>query len=261
MTTEHAITPEPAEAEPEVYVLDNVRWETYELLLRDRDDGGDRFRITYDRGLMQIDRRGADVQALDGISWETYEHLLRDVEGQNLRLTYDRGRLTIVSPTHRHDKLKKLIGRMIEALSDELGVEVSSFGSATWRRHDLLRGLEPDECYYVQNESRVRGKDDLDLSVDPPPDLAIEIDVTRHFTPRLPVYSSLGVPEVWQFQGKELRALALREGEYVPIDVSNAFPMLRPADLEQFLAMRHAVSERALIARFRAWLGTLPRAE
>ena len=261
MTTEPLNTAAAADDEEEIYILDNVRWETYELLLRDREAAGDHYRITYDRGLMQIDRQGVDVQALDGISWETYEHLLQDVEGQNLRLTYDRGRLTIVSPTHRHDKLKTLIGRMIETLSDELEVDISSFGSATWKRSDLMSGLEPDECYYVQNEHKVYGKEQIDLSVDPPPDLAVEIDVTRHFTPRLPVYAALGIPEVWRFRGKELRALALREGTYVPVEMSLAFPMLRPADLEPFLAMRHAVKERLLIKRFREWLRTLPRAK
>jgi Uma2 family endonuclease len=259
MTTRHVDASPPPEHEEEIYLLDNVSWETYELLLRDRDAVNEHFRITYDRGRMQIDRRGADVQALDGISWETYEHLLRDLEGQNFRLTYDQGRLSIVSPTHRHDKVRTLIGRMIELLSLELGIVVSSFGSATWRRNDVFKGLEPDECYYVQNEPRVRGKDELDLTVDPPPDLAIEVDVTRHFTPRLPVYAALGIPEVWQFRGKHLRAMALKGGAYQSIETSIAFPMLRPADLEPFLAMRQGVDENTLMTRFRDWVRTLPR--
>src|SRR5207247_4723646 len=102
MTRQNGSTTSVAEAEPELYLLDNVSRETYELLLRDRDAAGEHFFITYDNGRMQIDRRGVDVEALEGISWETYEHLLTDLEGQNLRLTYDHGRLTIVSPTHLH---------------------------------------------------------------------------------------------------------------------------------------------------------------
>ena len=259
MSTSQAPTQTPAEAEPEIYQLDNVSWETYELLLRDRDAAGEQYFITYDQGRMWIDRRGVDVDALEGISWETYEHLLRDLEGQNLRLTYDQGRLTSVSPTHRHDKLKKLIGRMIELTSLELGIIVSSFGSATWKRNDVLKGLESDECYYVQNEPRVRGRDELDLAVDPPPDLAVEVDVTPYVGARLPIYASLRVREVWQFRGKQLRAIALKGGGYEEIDASLAFSMLRPADLEPFLAMRHAVDENTLMARFRDWVRTLPR--
>ena len=259
MTLPDVDTAASAEPIPEVYQLEDVSWETYELLLRDREAAGEHYFITYDQGRMWIDRRGVDIEALEGISWETYERLLQDLEGQNLRLTYDQGRLTIVSPTHRHDKLKKLIGRMIELMSLELGVVVSSFGSATWKRIDAAKGLESDECYYVQNEPLVRGTDDLDLAVDPPPDLAVEVDVTRHVAARLPVYASLGVGEVWQFRGKQLRALALKGGAYEPIETSLAFPMLRPAELEQFLAMRHAVDENTLMVRFRDWLRTLPQ--
>jgi Uma2 family endonuclease len=259
MTMPDVDTPASAEPIPEIYQLEDVSWETYELLLRDREAAGEHYFITYDQGRMWIDRRGADVEALEGISWETYERLLQDLEGQNLRLTYDQGRLTIVSPTHRHDKLKTLIGRMIELLALEFRIPVSSFGSATWKRNDLLKGLESDECYYVQSESRVRGKDDLDLAVDPPPDLAVEVDVTRHVRARLPLYAALGITEVWQFRGKQLRAMALKGGQYEPVEVSLAFPMLRPAELDRFLAMRHSVDETTLIASFHDWLRTLPR--
>ena len=259
MTRQNGSTTSVAEAEPEVYLLDNVSWETYELLLRDREAAGEHFFITYDHGRMQIDRRGADVEALEGISWETYEHLLRDLDEQHLRLTYHRGRLTIVSPLPKHDRVKTVIGRMIELLAFELHIPMSCFGSATWRRSDVVAGLEADECYYVQNEPLVRGKDDIDLNVDPPPDLAIEVDITRQMTPRLPIYAALGVPEVWRYRSAELRAYALQSGTYVPIETSLAFPMLRPADLDHFLAMRHAVDDTTLMTRFRDWLHTLPR--
>jgi Uma2 family endonuclease len=116
---------------------------------------------------------------LRGISWQTYQSLLKDFEQQpGIRLTYDRGLLEIMMPVDPHETYKKLIGRLIEAFTEEMNIEIRSLGSRTCDREDLARGLEPDQCYYVQNEAIVRGKDQIDLRRDPPPDLAVEIDIT-----------------------------------------------------------------------------------
>src|SRR5262245_53805422 len=116
---------------------------------------------------------------LDGVSWETYESFLRDLEdsGQHKRVTYDRGRMVIVSPLPKHEKWKSLLGRFVEAIADERGIPISTYGSTTWKRKDRKRGLEPDECFYIQHEPQMRGKLDIELPKDPPPDLCIEVDL------------------------------------------------------------------------------------
>jgi Uma2 family endonuclease len=191
---------------------------------------------------------------LHNVAWETYEALLDDLDGQHLRLTYDNGRLAIVSPLPKHDKLKKLVGRMIEQLSLEHAIPVSSFGSTTWKRRKLRKGLEADECYYVQSEPMVRGREDLDLNKDPPPDLAVEVDVTHHPVDRMKVYAGLGVPEVWVCRVDRIRCMCLVKGRYRESENSLAFPFLKPADLERFLAMRSTVDETSLMRAFRDWV-------
>ena len=252
-----SVTPPPRQG-ADLYYLENVRWETYELLVRDRDAANDHFRITYDRGRMQIDRRGSDVQALEGISWETYEHLVEDLGEQHLRLTYHRGTLTITSPLPKDDRVKTFIGRMIEQLAIELRIPMSSYGSATWKRRDMVAGLEADECYYVRSEPLVRGKDNVDINVDPPPDLALEVDITRQVLARLPIYAALGVRELWHYRNDKLRFLVLKDGAYVPAETSLAFSMLKPADLDRFLGLRTTIEETTLLTQFRDWVRTLP---
>ena len=134
---------------------------------------------------------------LKNISWQTYEALLKDLESQRgIRLTYDRGLLEIMTPLAPHERNSRLIGRLVEALTEELNIEICSLGSLTCKREDLARGLEPDECYYIQNKPVIRSLEQIDLNQYPPPDLAIEIDITSSSINRLALYASLGVPEV-----------------------------------------------------------------
>ena len=114
-------------------------------------------------------------------------------------------------------------------------IRMSRYGSTTYRRQDLMRGLEPDECYYVQHEDQMRNRDRIDLANDPPPDLVIEIDITHHEVDREEIYALLGVPELWRFDGTQLTAHALRRGKYVPIENSLAFPKLKVSALQPFL--------------------------
>jgi len=116
---------------------------------------------------------------LFGISWSTYEAILADVDNPGGRLTYDNGTLEIMSPSLDHERAKSLIGRLIESLTLELELDIVSGGSTTFKRAGLHRGIEPDECYYIQNAAAVFSKEEIDLTVDPPPDLAIEVDISR----------------------------------------------------------------------------------
>ena len=192
---------------------------------------------------------------LKNISWQTYEALLKDLESQRgIRLTYDRGLLEIMTPLAPHERNSRLIGRLVEALTEELNIEICSLGSLTCKREDLARGLEPDECYYIQNEPVIRSLEQIDLNQDPPPDLAIEIDITSSSINRLALYASLGVPEVWRYDGSRLIIYQLEGGEYKVCDRSSTFPLITSSEIIRFLELRKSNGETALIRLFREWV-------
>jgi Uma2 family endonuclease len=196
-----------------------------------------------------------DRVLFENISWQTYQSLVRDFEQQPaIRLTYDRGLLEIRMPLDPHETYKKLLGRLVEALTEELEIEIRSLGSRTCDREDLAKGLEPDQCYYIQNEQAVWNKEQIDLRQDPPPDLAIEIDITSSSMNRLSIYASLGIPEVWRYDGQALTMYRLDAGKYQSHPDSLAFPSLKASDLERFLALKKTSKENALVRQFRQWV-------
>ncbi len=191
---------------------------------------------------------------LSSIRWETYRAIAHDLEAQpSKRLTYDKGFLEIRMPSDLHENYKKLLGRIVEALTEALGMEIRSLGSMTCDRQDLARGLEPDQCYYIQNEAEVWGKDKIDLQIDPPPDLAIEIDITSSSLNRFAIYAQLSVPEVWRYDGQTITIYHLVGDRYVLSDRSIAFPLLRTSDLQNFLELKNKLKENALIRQVREW--------
>lgn len=169
---------------------------------------------------------------LGGVSWTTYECLADDL-GENLTyLTYDHGTLHIMSPLNRHETYKKLIGRLIEGLAFELRLEICATGSTTLRRKDLQQGLEPDESFYIQNAARVRGRRQLHMGIDPPPDLVVEVDISRDSTTRMSIYASLGVPEIWRWADERVSFYCLNErAEYNEQQASRALPFVQPGDV------------------------------
>jgi Uma2 family endonuclease len=194
---------------------------------------------------------------LHDVDWRTYGRLLRTfAERPSVRLTYDRGTLEIMSPLHERDSDARFLGRLVVTLTEELGLTLKVGGSTTFRRRRQRRGLEPDDCYWIANEPRVRGKRRIDLRVDPPPDLAIEVDVTRSSLNRMGIYVVLRVPEVWRLDGDTLTFEVLQPSgrSYAPASTSLAFPLVTPADLMTFLALRTQMDENAVAQQFRAWI-------
>ena len=114
-------------------------------VLLQRDDG---HRIT------SPPQSGQQHVVLHDVSWDLYQHLLAEVGDGALRMTFDNGSLEIMSPLPKHELWKKRIGRMIEIVSLELDIPMESLGSTTFARQDLQKGLEPDECYYIQARRR-----------------------------------------------------------------------------------------------------------
>lgn len=192
---------------------------------------------------------------LHGISWETYERLLEELQDRRLRLTYDCGTLEIMSPSQPHERVNHLLARMLEAMTEVLGLPIMGGGSTTWRRQDLEKGLEPDECYWVQNESRVRGRSDVDLLVDPPPDLAIEVDVTSLSLSRLKIYGALGVPEVWRWRdGRIAVHLRQADGTYTVAARSSCFPDVSIDELAAWHERGLTMDETGFVRAFRRWV-------
>jgi Uma2 family endonuclease len=164
--------------------------------------------------------------------------------------------LEIMSPSIEHEWYHRALGRMVETITEELGIPVLSAGSTTLKLQLKERGLEPDECFYLTHELQMRGKRELDLTVDPPPDLAIEVDISRSSINKLGIYADLGVPELWFYDGQSLVVRRLQDGVYVDRDSSDAFPFLDLKEIERFMSRFEQMGETAWIRSFRDWVKT-----
>jgi Uma2 family endonuclease len=191
-------------------------------------------------------RPSADRVIISNVSWETYESLLKDLENQSSpRLAYDRGVLEIMSPHFEHDSAKEILAYIATITLEEMDFDFVAAGSTTFKREALKRGFEPDSSFYIKNAERVRGKKRLDMEIDPPPDLLIEIDVTTDSMNKFPLYAAIGVPEVWRYEGS-LEIWILDEGRYVRHRVSIAIPILD----EEFIS---DLMESSLTMKRPAW--------
>jgi Uma2 family endonuclease len=191
--------------------------------------------------------------------WAAYSRLLRVfAERPSYRLTFDRGVLEIMTPLPLHEREAYLLGRFIDVMTEEKGVAVVAGRSATFRRRSHRRGLEPDNSYWIANASRVVGLRRIDLRRDPPPDLALEVDITRSSLDRMAIYSSLGVPEVWRLdRADELTFNILQaDGSYAPAERSVSFPEVSPGELLRFLSSAAHSDDTTIVSEFRKWFRT-----
>jgi Uma2 family endonuclease len=195
---------------------------------------------------------------LSNISWATYEAILADSDSCGKRFVYDRGTLEIMSPSAEHEWYHRLLGRLVEAFTLERDIPIHSTGATTLKAQLKDRGLEPDQSYYITNELLVRGRDDLNLAQDPPPDLAIEVEISRSAVDKLVIYSDLGVLEVWFYDGESLRMCLLQsDGTYVTKARSSLLPQLTTEILEGFLSRRHESDETTWVRSFHEWVRSL----
>lgn len=191
---------------------------------------------------------------LTNVSWETYEHLLGDYLDRSVpHFTYDRGLLEIMSPLPEHEQINRAISRFVDVFAEEINLDVANLGSTTFKREDLERGFEPDTCFYIRNEASVRGKTKLDLAVDPPPDLVIEIDITNPSIDRFPLYAKFGVPEIWRHDGRRMSIFGLREGEYAEVAESAVLPPLSGSVLSRFVEESRSLGSVAWMRGVRRW--------
>jgi Uma2 family endonuclease len=198
---------------------------------------------------------GHPPAVLYDIDWDTYTRLLRVLQSRRrFRLTYDRGTLEIMSPLWEHEAPADLLGCFIVVLTEELRLPRRAGRSVTLRRRRMQRGLEPDHCYWIASTPRLQGKTHLDLRTDPPPDLAIEVEVTHRALDRMSIYAALGVPEVWRLSAAGLAFHVLEAGVYQVRPQSLSFPQLASADLTGFLALLGQTDDTALVLHFRDWV-------
>lgn len=195
-----------------------------------------------------------DTDLLHNIDWQTYSRLLRVFSGQRRRLTYDQGILEIMSPLWEHEEPAYLLGRFVDVLTEELNLPCRAGRSVTLRRRRKQRGLESDNCYWIANAPRLKGKRRVDLRVDPPPDLAVEVDVSSSSLDRMSIYAALRVPEVWRLSSAGLAFHILEDGVYQVRPNSLAFPMLPSADLAGFLVLLDNADDTAIVRQFREWV-------
>ena len=187
------------------------------------------------------------------VDWDKYEQMAALLDGRHVRLTYDRGELELMTVSHRHEYQKHLLGLFLIEVIVQVDIDVHGGGSMTFKREDLERGLEPDECYWIQHEAHMRGKLDYDQLSDPPPDLVLEVEISRSVLNRMGIYAALKVPEVWRWDGQRLRFCLLQRGKYVENSVSRSFPLIAAGELVRFLDMAQTMSETKLLRAFREW--------
>jgi Uma2 family endonuclease len=209
-----------------------------------------------------VSTEGEHRVIIRGVGWKGYRALLEMIGNQAVRLTYDRGDVELMSPTQKHERKKSRFGRIVRILAEELSLPVMPMGSATWDREDLDRALEADESFYLGDLNRIPDPDNIDLEVDPPPDLAIEIEITRSALNRLGIYGALKVPEIWRFNGREVKVLLLQDdGSYRQSGRTATFPDVPVAGIERFANLEGDRDENEWARQFREWVRAeiLPR--
>jgi Uma2 family endonuclease len=173
--------------------------------------------------------------ALHNISWDSYQTILKTLgQRRGVKLTYHRNTLEIMSPLEEHENSSALIGNFVTILTEELNLPIKTLDSTTLSRPDLGSGAEPDKCYYITNEQRVRGKR-VDLQIDPPPDLVVEVDITHTDINKNELYAEMGIPEFWRYDGQVLTIYLLRHLKYEASQRSALFPNIAKEQLYEFL--------------------------
>lgn len=206
----------------------------------------------------RIDRPSVSLCRASGAE---YVALCENDENRHARITFDQGNLELRSPTGLHERVKVLIGRCIDGWVDALQIVADVRGSMTFRREDLERGLEPDNCYDIAHASAVRGRDEIDIKIDPPPDLVIEVDMTSSSIDRMAIYAALGVLEVWRWHAERIHVFSLDATRtYAEVPVSRVLPGFPVEALAELIERRHGASAATLVNEFRAlcrgWKGT-----
>lgn len=188
------------------------------------------------------------------VSWQEFEAILAELgERRAARIAYSQGTLEIRMPLPEHEVNKEIIGDMVKILLEELEIDRECFGSTTFKQEDMAEGIEPDTCFYIQNHQQMVGRQRVDLTIDPPPDLAIEVDVTSKT--QLSAYEALGVPELWKYNSQVLQIYVLDGKKYIPSPTSPTFTQLDVVGgISQHLEMSKTLGASPALRAFRRWV-------
>lgn len=173
---------------------------------------------------------------LQGVSWDFYERILSEFTDSNaLHFAYDDGFLEVEVPLFEHESANRILQSLVTAICIEKEIDLINAGSTTFRKRTKAKGVEPDTCFYIQNVGKIRGKMDIDLQNDPPPDLVIEVDVTSPSLNKMTIYAALGVSEVWLYKGEEVEFHKLYGEFYQESSTSLVFSFLTSEKATEFL--------------------------
>jgi Uma2 family endonuclease len=205
--------------------------------------------------LRQLKIQPGQQLLVEDVNWQQFESILAELgERRASRLSYSNGRLEIMVPLPEHEKAKEIIGDMVKILLEARQIAFESLGSTTLKNQRMSQAVEPDTCFYIQNQAAVIGKNRLDMSVDPPPDLAIEIDLTSRT--QLDNYQILGVPELWRYARRGLQINVLQAEQYIESDVSPTFPNIPIVELvNQYTQQSQVAGRTRAIQAFKSWVG------
>jgi Uma2 family endonuclease len=208
---------------------------------------------------MLLDLRQLRIQPgqqllLEDVSWQQLESMLRELgDSRAARLSYSNGILEIMVPLPEHEKAKEIISDMVKILLEERQIPFEALGSTTLKNERMTQAVEPDACFYIQNQAAVIGKNRLDMTVDPPPDLAIEIDLTSRTL--LDNYQILAVPELWRYRQRGLQINIWSSGRYMESEFSSTFPDIPIIELVNRYVQQSQISGRSqAIKAFRNWV-------
>ncbi len=204
--------------------------------------------------LSQLEIPAGNQLLLRNVDWESFEQLLEELgDNRGTRLSFSDNTVEIMAPMAVHEDDKSMISDLIKTMLDEMGIEFRALASTTFKNKQMTQAVEPDECFYIQNEEKTRGKAKIDLEQDPPPDLAIEIDLTSrtHFNN----YEKLGVPELWRFDGKSLNINILQNNVYIESSQSRQFPNIPLKEaIPRFVEESKTHGRSKMIKSFKLWL-------
>ena len=185
-------------------------------------------------------------------SWESYEQLLDSIgDRPGLRISYDHGRLEILSPSRKHERYSRIPDLIVAIYCEIRGLKCELYGHTTWKLKGVSKGVEPDACYYVRNAERVIGETEIRLESHPPPDIAVEIDMTNSSLQKFVIYSALSVPEIWRFDGRTFTFYALEDGKYAEIPESRQLPGFTGAMLLEAIQDSETRGQTSALKAFR----------
>ena len=199
---------------------------------------------------------------IPGLSWQAYQLIgeaLRDRSA--IRITFDRGRMEIMTISFEHELIRKWFGKLVEVLAEEFEWPTVSAGSMTFQQAAIERGFEPDDCFWVAHEPQMRGRSDYEPTRDPPPDLTLEVEITRSALDRMTIFAAFRVPEVWRYDGQSIHVHRLQQdATYIEVPASSTFPTIRVAEIAAFLRPDPSRNNLEALRDFRAWVrGQIPK--